>query len=245
MAQAISTTVMYQVSTLQALSLGYTRPVVTVEELLEHGDIGLGTFEDVNGEMVVVDGRCYRAMDDGSVVEPSAEDGVPFSAVAHLVGQRRFELAGIDGIDALKSELDLAVEDNFGLNSMHVARIDGRFASVRARSESPTRSQHVSLKDLLSATQRDFSFEDIDGSLVCVYYPQYMDGINAAGWHFHFISADRSYGGHVFDLKIEQARVALDKISRLEIQLPTEPGFDTYVLSNASKDEIKEVEQGS
>ena len=52
---------MYQVSTLNALLLGYTRKVVSVQELLENGDTGLGTFENVDGEMILVDGHCYRA----------------------------------------------------------------------------------------------------------------------------------------------------------------------------------------
>lgn len=51
----------YQVSTLQALALGFSKPVITVEELLMHGDLGLGTFEDVDGEMIVLDGKCHRA----------------------------------------------------------------------------------------------------------------------------------------------------------------------------------------
>lgn len=38
----------YQVSTLQALALGFSKSVITVDELLEHGDFGLGTFEDVD-----------------------------------------------------------------------------------------------------------------------------------------------------------------------------------------------------
>ena len=71
----------YQISTLQALALGYTRSVVTVKELLEHGDIGLGTFEDVNGEMIVIDGHCYRADENGDVTEADSEIGVPFSSV--------------------------------------------------------------------------------------------------------------------------------------------------------------------
>ena len=55
---------MYQVSTLQALALGYSRAVINVEELLNEGDIGLGTFEDVNGEMIMMDGHCFRADQD-------------------------------------------------------------------------------------------------------------------------------------------------------------------------------------
>ena len=38
---------MYQVSTLQALMLGYSRAVIPVSELLNHGNIGLGTFTTV------------------------------------------------------------------------------------------------------------------------------------------------------------------------------------------------------
>ena len=51
----------YQVSTLQALALGFSKSVITVGELLRHGDTGIGTFEDVDGEMIILDGKCYRA----------------------------------------------------------------------------------------------------------------------------------------------------------------------------------------
>ena len=71
-----------------------------------------------------------------------------------------------------------------------------------------------------------------------------MDGINASGWHLHFISEDRKAGGHVFDLSMEQGTAYFDKITNIEIKLPYEPAFDTYALKGASKDEIKSVEQG-
>ena len=79
---------MYQVSTLQALALGYSRAVVNVGELLQEGDTGLGTFEDVNGEMIVMDGHCYRADHNGSVTVVPSETGVPFAAVAKLNGEQ-------------------------------------------------------------------------------------------------------------------------------------------------------------
>ena len=122
--------------------------------------------------------------------------------------------------------------------------IDGSFEKVWARSESPLHTQHVTLKEMLAETQRDFSFENIDGTLVCVYFPDYMDGINAPGWHLHFLSEDHTAGGHVFELKMKQGEVFLDKLSRIEIQLPREAAFDTYALKEASHDEIRQVEQG-
>ena len=235
---------MYQVSTVQALAMGYTRAVITVEELLRHGDTGLGTFENVDGEMIVADGVCFRAMVDGTVAEAPGKLGVPFASVSRLSGVRSFPLEGVENIDALKTVLTQRVEEDFGLNSMHMVRIDGTFDRVSARSESGQRTQHVTLKDMLQKRQRDFFFDDIEGTLICVYYPDYMDGINVPGWHLHFLSADKTRGGHVFDCVPRRATARLDKISRIEIQLPFSPAFDTYSLKSASQDEIRQVEQG-
>ena len=278
---------MYQVSTLQALALGYFKEVVTVEELLRHGDIGLGTFEDLDGEMIVVDGRCYQAFSDGSVSETPADHGVPFAAVGFLGGESETaagvpgdmpvvavgcsgneanaavdflgvrpdaavgflggesetDLGPVENEEALKVLLDNKIEEAFGLNSIHVARIDGEFELVDARSADVHPSQHVELKEVLGRTQKNFRFENIDGSLICVYYPDYMDGINASGWHFHFISGDRRRGGHVFGVKIRSGRLRISRMDSLEIQLPTDPAFDTYALKEASQQDIKEVEQ--
>ena len=234
---------MYQVSTLQALSMGYSRAVISVSELLRHGDTGLGTFENVDGEMILVDGVCCRARADGSVVQAPADTGVPFATVSFLNDERCFDFGFMPDINALKSELDVKIEEHFGLNSMHMVRIDGLFEKVCARSEEGYRSHHVTLKNVLEKTQQDFFFGHIRGTLVCVYFPDYMDGINAPGWHLHFLSEDKTLGGHVFDLVMAQGAVRMSKISRLEIQLPNSPAFDTYSLKEASHDEIKQMEQ--
>ena len=227
----------YQVSTLQALALGFSKSVITVKELLRHGDMGLGTFEDVDGEMIVLDGKCYRAKNDGNVVPAEDERGVPFASVSCFQSERLEKLGRMDTIDRLKEWLTLRIEEDFGLNSMYAVRIDGEFLKVDARSESGTKAHHVTLKDALSVTQKAFVFEDIKGTLVCVYYPDYMDGINAAGWHLQ-------YGGHVFDISLAQGDAAFCRITSVEIQIPDTPAFDTYALKAASKDEIKSVEQG-
>lgn len=234
----------YQASTLQALALGYTKSVVTVGELLGHGDTGLGTFENVDGEMIVVDGVCYQAKQDGSIVPASEETGVPFAVSGFVKDGRKFEIEKLTDIESIKQELTLRIEEDFGLNSVHIARIDGWFESVHARAGAPYRSQHVTLKNILSKTQKDFCFERLYGTLVCVYYPDYMDGINAAGWHLHFISQDRTLGGHIFQVSLSSGECLLQKMDRIEIQLPREAAFDTYSLKQASRDEIAEVELG-
>ena len=208
---------MYQVSTLQALMLGYSRAVIPVSELLNHGNIGLGTFKDVDGEMIVLDGSCYRAMENGDVVVAEPDRGVPFSTVCVMKESTPIEFGCINSIEELKMALNNIIDSHFGLNSMHMARIDGEFDIVDARSESGYES---------------------------VYFPDYMDGINAFGWHLHFISDDRAHGGHVFDIIMKSGKGQISKINSIEIKLPEGPMFDTYSLKQASEEEIKAVEQG-
>ena len=236
---------MFQVSTLQALIAGYTRSVITVEELEGRGSIGLGTFEGVDGEMVLLDGVCYRARHDGTVARPAPDVGVPFACVASVDGGASFEMGQALGIEALKHELTCKVDEMFALNSMHVVKVEGVFDSVSARSESAYQADHVTLKDMLAETQREFVFEKLGGTLVCVYFPDFMDGVNASGWHVHFLSDDRSRGGHVFDVSMVCGRAVMHRIDRIEIQLPATPAFDTYSLKETSQEEIAEVEQGA
>ena len=233
---------MYQVSTLQALALGYSKAVISVGELLQEGDTGLGTFEDVNGEMILMDGHCYRADQDGNVTEIPHETGVPFSAVAKFCGEQELLLKDILDITSLRTELTRKIEERFGLNSMHVVRIDGVFEKVDARSEAPYKSHHVTLKEVLGMTQKAFIFENIRGSLVGVYFPDYMDGINMPGWHLHFLSEDRSKGGHVFDVSVQEGIAKVDKITNIFINLPKEAAFDTYSLKQDLQAEIKSIE---
>ncbi|SKB93046.1 acetolactate decarboxylase [Lachnospiraceae bacterium] len=206
--------------------------------------MGLGTFEDVDGEMIVLDGKCYRAQNNGDVVLAESKRGVPFASVCSFQAMRQEKPEKMDTIDQLKEWLTLCIEEDFGLNSMYSVRIDGVFSKIDARSESGTKAHHVTLKDALSVTQKAFIFENIKGSLVCVYYPDYMDGINAAGWHLHFLSEDRKHGGHVFDLSLTEGNAAFCRITSVEVRIPDTPAFDTYALKGASQDEIKSVEQG-
>ena len=233
---------MYQVSTLQALALGYSRAVISVAELIREGDIGLGTLEDVNGEMILLDGNCYRADKNGNVTVVPQDAGVPFAAVGRLLGNQQFSLNDMPDLETAKTELTKKVEEDFGLNSMHVVRIDGLFERVDARSVAPYRSHHVSLKEILDQNQNTFVFEKTRGSLVGVYFPDYMDGINMPGWHLHFLYEDKLKGGHVFDVCFKKGDVKLDKITRIEINLPKEAAFDTYSLKQDLMAEIKSIE---
>lgn len=234
----------YQVSTLQALMLGYTKKVTTVEEFVKHGDIGIGTFENIDGEMILLDGQCYQACEDGHINKAPDGYGIPFATCKYLKREKEYELSDIGNIEQLRVALNNKIDEDFALNSMHVLRIDGEFESVSARSEGKYESEHIKLKQILKTKQKDFVFNNVKGTLVGMYFPDYMNGINAAGWHLHFISEDRTTGGHVFDVNIKKCKVYADRVTGLELRIPDTPAFDTYDFRDDSSDDIDEVELG-
>ncbi|HCM92106.1 MAG TPA: alpha-acetolactate decarboxylase [Lachnospiraceae bacterium] len=222
----------FQVSTVKALEAGYLKPIINVEELLCHGDTGIGMFENADGEMVIIDGKCYRLKDDGNSERVNVKSGVTFASIAYMNLYRQFAFSAVDGLKKLESDLSVEVEENFGLNSIHMARIDGLFERITVNSQSAVLTHHIPLSESEAGTRKTYEYENMKGSLICVYFPDYLQGINDPGWHIHFLNWNHSLGGHVTDLKMKYADVNLVKLNAIETWLPHDAAYDTYSLTD-------------
>lgn len=231
----------FQVSLLQGLTLGDYYGSVTVKELKEKGDTGIGTFEGVNGELIMVDGVVYRAKSDGSVEVAPDDETIPFSNVTFFDADSTEEISGISNINDLKEYLNGKV-DEFGKNNFYMIRIDGAFKNVFARSELKQEEPYKTLADALSTDQREFDFTEANGTVVGLYCPEYMRELNAAGWHFHFVSEDKQNGGHVLDLDIDNAKLTWDNTPGFNMLLPDTQMFPTLDLTTDQSEDIKKVE---
>lgn len=236
---------MYQVSTLQALAKGDFYGNATIGELLTYGDTGLGTFQAVDGEMIVLDGECYRAKADGTVELAEAGDSTPFASVTFLKKEHSFELAQATTMQAFLQLMEARVQE-LGANSIYACRVDGSFSEVYARSEKKQQSEpYKSFAKVLETDQREFEFTNVHGSLIGVYFPKYMDGLNVPGWHVHFISDDRTKGGHVFDFTMLKGSVDFGAASGFAFTIPKTKYFQTLKLTDVSQKEIESVEKAS
>jgi len=233
---------MYQVSLLQGLTFGDYYGSVTVEELKKHGDIGLGTFEGLNGEMIVLEGTVYRAAGDGSVeVVPDAEK-IPFSNVTFLDTDEKQEIAKHVDFNSLIEELNAKVE-TLGTNRFYMIRIDGTFSEMNVRSELAQKEPYEPLAKVLEHDQTFFDYQDIEGTVVGLYCPPYMSQLNATGWHLHFISSDRSKGGHILGLKTDKANITWDYTDGFEMELPENKMFKEFDLTVDQSEDIEKVEK--
>ena len=228
-----NTETVYQVALLQSLTQGYYDGIIKVSELKQHGDIGIGTFEGVNGEMIVLDGKVYQALGDGSVKEADENETVPFSNVTFFDSDIKETLSDIENVDALKAELDKIVDQD-GRNMFYFVRIDGDFEKMNVRSEIKQEKPYKSLDKALATDQREFNYDNAKGTVVGLYCPDYMGGLNTPGWHFHFISDDKAKGGHILDLSFKSAEAQLDKTPEFDMTLSD---TDTFQEMELSKDE--------
>ena len=233
--------VMFQVSLLQGLTFGDYNGSITVEELKEHGDTGLGTFDALNGEMIVIDGEVYRAAGDGTVEEVPDTETVPFSNVTFLDSDMEMDIRRIGDIGSLLDILNETVEER-GINRFYMVRIDGRFSEINVRSELAQEEPYKPLATVLETDQTFFDYENVDGTLVCLYCPPYMKDLNATGWHLHFISDDRTMGGHVLGLKLTQGTITWDDTDGFEMQIPDNEMFAGFDLTIDQSEDIERVE---
>ena len=231
----------FQVSLLQGLTLGDYYGSITVNDLKQKGDTGIGTFEGVNGELIMLDGTVYRALSDGSVEVAPDDETIPFANVTFFDTDEKENINGISGIADLKELLDEKIEQ-LGKNRFYMVRIDGTFKKVHARSELKQQEPYKPLAEALKTDQREFSWEDTEGTVVALYCPQYMNDLNAVGWHMHFVSADHSAGGHLLDIDIDSADLKIDCTQGFNMLLPETKMFPDLDLTIDQSEDIKNVE---
>ncbi len=231
----------YQVALLQSLTQGYYDGIIKVSELREHGDIGIGTFEGVNGEMIVLDGTVYQALGDGSVQKADDNETVPFSNVTFFDSDVKEEISDIKDINALKEALDKTVAKN-GKNMFCFVKLNGEFKKMNVRSELKQEKPYKSLDKALATDQREFNYDNIKGTVVALYCPDYMGGLNTPGWHFHFISDDKTKGGHILELAFDSAQAEYDITPEFDMCLSDDDEFQKMELSKDVSGAIKKVE---
>lgn len=213
--------VLFQASTIAALLEGAYDGDLSFAELAEHGDLGLGTLNGLDGEMIALGGRFYRADVDGIVGEVPAEARTPFAVVTRFEPTVDVEIGEALEHDALLARLDQLIPDRA---SSCAIRLDGRFDLVRARSVPGQSPPYRPLAEVI-AEQHVFELRDTAGAMLGFRFPAYAEGIEVAGYHLHFISDDRRRGGHVLGSDSRGGlRVRLDPSDDLHVELP--PGIE-------------------
>jgi len=229
---------LFQVSTSGALVSGLFGGVVSASVVLQHGDFGLGTFAQLDGEMIVVDGRVYQAKGDGEVLEAGPDAQAPFAVVTRFDPDIDTTIAAAPTLKRLCELCDAQRASN---NLFFAVRLDGSFDRVRTRAVS-TAKENSRLVDA-AKIQHEFTFDDVEGTLVGIWSPGFSSAFSVPGYHFHFLSKDRTKGGHLLECVSRELRLRLEKLADFHLALPSTETFLKADLSRNSAEELAYAEQ--
>jgi len=210
---------LFQISTAGALVEGVNQGAITVGELMRHGDFGLGTFADFSGEMVVVDGTTFKVTRQGVKLAASSAP-VPFAVVTRFVPGKAVDIKKISSFEDLAVRLDALRNTD---NEFFAVRIDGIFDRIKTRAVRKS-DRPASLVDAASS-QAEFQFRDVEGVLVGFWTPEYIKSLNIVGWHLHFLTADRSGGGHLLDCQATRLCVQIQHLADFHMAIPETAAF--------------------
>ena len=229
---------LFQVSTSAALVEGLYQGAVRVSRLLHHGDFGLGTFIDLDGEMVVLEGACYRVTSDGIVSTVEGDRLIPYAVVTRFtaefaMGSQQFksfsELVAV--CDALRSSE----------NVFYAFRVEGKFSLVKTRVMRAV--PHGTGLKSASSEQEEFILKDQQGTLVGLWSPRFAGSFSVPGYHFHFLSADRKRGGHVLECKAVDVTIDGCAMHEMHVSLPETTEFLKADLSRNPSDDLMSAER--
>jgi len=163
----------YLCAPVNALVEGIYEQKIPFTQIKKHGDFGLGTFDNLDGEMVMLDGQIYQITADGRVHRVDEEALTPFACVTFYQPLSCDELSTEQSYPAFQEWLQGLLPSP---NIFYAIRVEGRFASMRVRSV-PKQENYRPLVEV-TREQPVFTFEDIEGTLVGFFTPASLGSLS-------------------------------------------------------------------
>jgi acetolactate decarboxylase len=206
----------FQTSTLSALLDGAYEGDVTFGELAGRGDFGLGTVQQLDGEMIALEGRFYVARVDGRVSAIAPDTKTPFAVVVPWRTDGHVSLGATPTLEALAADIDRVIPPD---GTILAVRVDGHFTRVLARSVPKQLPPYAALP-VVASQQVIFEWRDLDATLVGFRSPASLSGYDLVGYHWHILSADRTRGGHLLDCAMATGRGTFHRAGELHVEIP-------------------------
>ena len=230
---------LFQVSTSSALVQGVYAGCMQVGEIKKHGNFGLGTFDLLDGEGIMLDGEVWQAKSDGSLALVDDNQLAPFWVTTNFAPEISQVLESVISWDNLCEQIDCFRKSQ---NVFIAIKITGVFAHLKYR----VACQTAHGTDLVTATSRQALFErdNCSGTLVGFWTPSYAKTFNVPGYHLHLLSDDRHYGGHVLDIRGSNLKLQFTCETEMKIALTETASFLAADL-NIDPTEALTIAEGS
>lgn len=227
----------YLCAPINALVEGIYEEHIRLSEIKRHGDFGVGTFHDLNGEMIMLDGEIYRITSDGRVSVAKDEDLTPFACVTFFKPHSTYKIdTGLD----YGGFIDFINGCFPSPNLFYGVRFKGVSNYVKTRVV-PRTKNHRPLVEV-AEQQPTFEFQEIEGTVAGFFTPSFMASLNVPGLHLHFLSSDLRHGGHLLDCRPGEGELSIQYISKMELSLPMSRDYLTHDFTRDARADLEKAE---
>lgn len=230
---------MYQYSIIDALMAGVFDGDLTIGQLKKKGDFGVGTFNKVDGELLIDRGHVYKISYDGSVKEVADSDSTSAAFVKFFKADT---VVTVSGRNLTYEMVQERLTQILNPNGIYALRISGQFASMTTRAARPAKLPYKTLPEHLKANQAVFELKDTKGICNGFLLPPYLARTNVPGFHLHYVADDRKAGGHIFNFTTNAVTVEVDMAEGFTIENNTNAEFSRVNLKPDRGEELKKIE---
>ncbi|MBO4512842.1 MAG: acetolactate decarboxylase [Victivallales bacterium] len=205
-----------QISLFSVLLGGRYGGVCSVADVKKYGNMAIATMDRLDGEMQMIDGVVYQACADGRLLLPKDEETIPFGTIAMFAPERELKLEAYPSYEDFEERMKTECT---GLNLPLAVHIKGDFQRMKVRAVGRQEKDGVGLAEA-ARNEAVFELNDTTGDLVGFRLPGYVQGVNAPGWHLHFVDEARKHGGHVVNFTLRQGVMRICRAREFRILLP-------------------------
>lgn len=216
---------------------GLYREKTTIGEIREKGDFGIGTFNRLDGEMVMLRGDVFRIRADGKAYPVEDSEQTPFACVTYFKPDTVDEFPGLTGEDLFSLVARSIPSDNM----LYAIHVEGTFRYIKTRSVPPQEDYRPLVE--VAREQPEFEYENMKGTMVGFHTPDFLKGIGVPGIHLHFLSADHSCGGHLLASTPAHVTIGIQHIPELTMSLPMTLDFLTTDFKRDTAKDLEEAEK--
>ena len=199
-----------------------------VRTLKANGDIGLGSYDFLDGEMVMLDGIPYIIREDGEVSIGAADDEIVYANAAFFDEDGSFPINETVDFEKFRAAINAHLPT---LNLFYAFKVHGTFNTLKLGGLNKQEKPFDDGLDVLIPARPIFEGENIEGTMVGFFCPQFIGDINTTGYHFHFIADDLKMGGHVMEFEsAEPLEVKYDEMNNYHFYLPDNEDYRNVSL---------------
>jgi len=232
---------LYNYGIIDAFIGGLYRGTLPLKNLKLKGDFGLGAPNMLDGELTIINGRAYQTKATGETVELNNHHLTSFASVTFFKADTTF----VQPLSTEKEQVLNIIEKSLpSKNNMYAVKISGKFAYIKTRAFPPVKNEPFPKLANILDRQQFFEYKNTNGTLIGFCLPNYLNGINVSGFHFHFLSHDKKQGGHMLEFKGKDLKIEVARLKTFEMETPNDKGFREFKFIKEANQSLRKVERG-